>query len=255
MHGVIPGLVIRETHAGDNGKFIELLTEESGIVEVYVRGVNKINNKTLAVTQLFSYAEYSVEKRKDKYYFLGARPIQIFYDLRSNLEFYSLASYFAEITRKNLPENYEGSEILRLLLNTFYMLVTERRPAIALKALFELRLATELGAVPNLYICDKCFAYLPENLVFSVAYNRFWCAECFDKKKYGDKPYYPMHRSGLNMIRFICCCDHRRMFNFKAGEETTKIVAAYSEDFFRYHIQPHSKALDFYKSIRRYDDY
>lgn len=35
------GLVLHETQAGDKGRFIDMLTEELGVVTVFVRGSKK----------------------------------------------------------------------------------------------------------------------------------------------------------------------------------------------------------------------
>ena len=53
------GLVLAERNAGDRGKFIDILTENNTVQEVYVRGAKKASSAATSLTQLFSYAVIS----------------------------------------------------------------------------------------------------------------------------------------------------------------------------------------------------
>lgn len=249
------GLVLRETQAGDKGRFIDMLTEELGVVTVFVRGAKKITGKSTAATQLFSYADFSIEQRKDRYYYQNAKPIRIFYQLRENLCNLSLASYFAELIRTTVPKDKQDNIILRLILNTLFYLTEGKRDAKMLKPLFELRFASEMGFMPDVLMCRRCMEHLPERLVFSADEGAFWCEECYSSlendNNENDKSAYHMKLSGLKMIRHITLVDFDRLFNFRAGGETLNTVSGFSEAFIRRHMAVRPRSLDFYNSLRR----
>ncbi len=248
----IPGLVVRETPVNDKGRYIEVLTEDFGVFEIFVHGSLKSNSTNLSATQLFSYADFWVEKnRLGKYYFKHARPIWIFYRVRENLEAFSLANYFAELMRKNVPEEYEGSEFLRLILNCLYYLTDDTKDKRCIKAIFELRLATELGYTPDLLVCDHCYKFLPEKLVFNAFKGRFWCEECFDPEEHPHESCYHMPESALNMIRHLCLADQERLYDFKAGDDIIELVGEFSEEYVRMHVQSRSDALNYYYKLKR----
>ena len=61
------GLVLAERSAGEQGKFIDVLTEHNTVQEIYVRGAKKNSSAGLSATQLFSYATFCLNKTKQRY--------------------------------------------------------------------------------------------------------------------------------------------------------------------------------------------
>lgn len=249
------GLVLRETNAGDKGRFIHILTEQQGVIEVYVRGAKKITGKSIGTTQLFSYASFCIEQRGERYYYQSARPIRIFYQLRENLVNLSLASYFAELLRLTVPKAGQDGSVLRLMLNTLHFLSEGKRSHKMLKPLFELRFASELGFLPDVLMCRRCMEHLPESLVFLVDDGCFYCSECYgitaetEKSNADNVNAYHMKLSGLEMIRHITLSDPERLFNFRAGDEVIRIVSEFSEAFICRHLSVKPRSLAFYKSL------
>ncbi|MBQ8687634.1 MAG: DNA repair protein RecO [Ruminococcus sp.] len=243
------GLVLREKQAGEKGRFLDILTQEQGVVEVFVRGAKKATSKSTCVTQLFSYATFCLEQRGDMYYFQSAKPIRIFYGLRENLDHLSLASYFSDWIRYAVPKGRQENMVLRLMLNTLHYLTEEKRDERMLKALFELRFASELGLMPDVLMCKRCMNYLPDSLVFSVTNGHFWCEDCYPGTE--DDVAYSMRRSGLEMIRHIVLMDFARLFHFRAGEETLNVVSKFAEEFLCCHLSVRPRSLDFYHNIKR----
>ena len=241
------GLVLHERMAGEKGRFLDILTQEQGVVEVYVRGAKKITSKSTSVTQLFSYASFCLEQRGEMYYFQSARPIRIFYALRDDLEHLSLASYFSELIRQAVPSGKQENEILRLVLNTFHYLTEGKREAAVLKPLFELRFAAELGFMPDVLMCRECMDHLPEELVYTAEEGSFVCMECYTGTPGTD---IPMKRSGLEMIRHIVLSDFERLFGFRVTGRTLEDVTDFAEKFVSYHLSVHPRALDFYRQVK-----
>ena len=115
------GLVLAERSAGEQGKFIDVLTEHNTVQEIYVRGAKKNSSAGLSATQLFSYATFSVQKRRNQWYLDSAEPIRIFYRLRESLSRLSLAMYFGELIRLSVREHQTPEEncfVMRLMLST-----------------------------------------------------------------------------------------------------------------------------------------
>ena len=89
-------------------------------------------------------------------YLDSAEPIRIFYRLRESLSRLSLAMYFSELVRLSVREHQTPEEncfVMRLMLNTLHYLENGERSEALLKSIFELRLMTELGMMPDLLMC------------------------------------------------------------------------------------------------------
>ena len=114
-------------------------------------------------------------------YLDSAEPIRIFYRLRESLSRLSLAMYFSELVRLSVREHQTPEEncfVMRLMLNTLHYLENGERSEALLKSIFELRLMTELGMMPDLLMCRSCCVFLPKRLYFSVEEGCFFCADC-----------------------------------------------------------------------------
>ena len=76
----LKGLIIRERKVGESNKSIIVLSEELGIINVFIRGGAK-SKKTTSATQLFSYSTLCVEPKVDahghtNYYLNSCEPIK-----------------------------------------------------------------------------------------------------------------------------------------------------------------------------------
>ncbi len=241
------GIVLKERSVGEQDKFIDILTKESGVLEVSVKGARKINGKSGSSTQLFAYSRFCMNKRGERLYLNSAEPIHIFYDLRSSLTRLSLASYFAEVLRFCTVPEARNNDILRLFLNTLHFLEKGLREEKLLKAVFELRLMSEIGYMPDIVACRGCGLYEPEELFFCIDDGGFYCAECFGGSE--DNNYSKMKLPVLNAVRHIVLADFDRLFNFRASEKTMQTLAAAAESYLISHLERSFRTLDFYKSL------
>ena len=87
------------------------------------------------------------------------------------LDAMALAMYMAEVTLMLSPSGKEGETLLRLMLNSLYLLSEKKALPRKIKAIYELRAVSEAGFMPNLLCCRDGFAvinfekYLPDNPV------------------------------------------------------------------------------------------
>ncbi len=245
------GLVLAERNAGDRGKFLDILLENNTVQEVFCRGGKRNTSAGLAATQLFSYATFSLTRRQQQVYLDSCEPIHIFYRLRNSLSRLSLALYFAELVRgciQSLRWVKDTSDVMWLLLNTLYFLEGGLREEALLKPLFELRLMTELGMMPDLLICRTCNAYCPSELVFSVEGGCFYCRDCVPERM-SPKWLIPLRAPALLAMRHIVFADKNRLFNFRLGTENLAALGRCTERFVQYYLPVPLRTLTFYHNI------
>ena len=148
------GMVIREQNIGEADRRVILLTRDYGIVHAFARGARRIKSNALTATQLLSYSRFSIFQGRDSYIIDEAEPIEVFFALRGNMEALSLALYFAQLMAELAPELDDAEPYLRLILNTLHLLSSGKRPQLQLKAIFEMRLLSIAGYMPNLVACE-----------------------------------------------------------------------------------------------------
>ena len=246
---ITEGIVLKERSVGEQDKFIDILTKESGVIELSVKGARKINGKSGSSTQLFAYSRFCYDSRKGRLYLNSAEPIHIFYDLRSSLTGLTLASYFAEVLRFCIGQDKGSENVMRLMLNTLHYLEKGLRSEALLKSIFELRLLSEIGFMPDVVACRNCGRFEPEELFFCTHDGGFFCADCFGDREDGD--YFKVRLPVLSAIRHIVLADFDRLYNFRISDSVQSRLSAVSEAYLTDHLERDFPTLDFYKTIAK----
>lgn len=250
---IIEGIVLKERSIGEQDKFIDILTKESGVLEVSVKGARKIAGKSGSSTQLFAYSRFCLQQRKERFYLNSAEPIHIFYGLRSSLTGLSLAAYFAQVLKFCCTEAHSGNgDVMRLMLNTLHYLENDLREEELLRSIFELRLMSEIGYMPSIIACRCCGQYEPEELFFYTHDGSFCCSDCCGEAHENDtnSDYFKIKLPVLNAVRHIVLADFDRLFNFRVSQSVQTALSALSETYLTAHLERRFNTLDFYKSLK-----
>lgn len=241
------GVVIRERFVGENDKYIDILTRDYGIIEASVKGAKKITSKNSSATQLFSYSKYCLSKTKKKYIVNSTELKKSFYNLRLDIERLSLASYFADLLKYSVVSEEPSNTILRLFLNTLHFLCEGSRSNSLLKSIFELRLMTEIGLMPDLIACKKCAEFTSKNIYFFVNEGYFLCDKCYENVN--DNNVIKINNTVLHSMRYIVFSDFDKLFNFKISSQSDKLLSKVTEKYVLSQLNRNFKTLDFYKSL------
>lgn len=95
----------------------------------------------LAGTQFLSFGEYVLYKGSGGSYSINSvEPIEVFYNLRIDLDKLQYAAYVAKIVEDITNENDSSYNILQLVLNTIYTLSESEMNKDLVIAIFKIRL-------------------------------------------------------------------------------------------------------------------
>ncbi len=249
MLRTVKGLVIREIAYGENDKIIDILTE-NGVITFWARGVRKIGSKYAALTQLFAYAEYCMRQNADRYFLDSAAPISLFYGIRNDLEALSLASYFAELIQR-IATAQSQPQVLRLFLHCLHYLSEHTRPLPLLKSIFELRLLSDIGMMPDVLCCRGCCCYLPQKAMMRLRDGYFLCEDCMDEPTASD---VPVSVGTLRAIRHIALVDFDRLFHIRIGETELTELSQFTERYLITRLEMRCKTLQFYHALTAQGD-
>lgn len=243
----VKGIVIRERPLKDNDKFLDILTDTMGVIEVCAKGVKKPNSKNAAVAQVYSYANFCLSEAKSGYILNSAEPIRLFYNVRLDVRQYALASYYSELILFTCVKEQPNSEVLRLFLNCMHFLSEETRSPELMKAVFELRLMAEIGLTPDLLGCTVCGEYTAKHMQFDLQGGKLYCESCCGPRDLYN--YVLIDESMLHILRYIALSELPKLFCFKISDAYIDILSSITERYVSVQLGKSFKTLDFYRSI------
>lgn len=250
------GIVVARREVGDNSCYIDILTDEQGIVEAAAHGAKKMNSSLLSSAALFSYSTFCLSKSKLRYTVNSAKPKFSFHALGSDIEKLALASYFAQAVKYCTPSEQVQAEGERDSLVRFFAVALYEtlhagesgRLLADVKSAFELRYSVMLGFAPNLVACDNCCRYDdPNGMYFLSDRGVLICADCINPDYGGD--VVKLLPETLHAMRNIVFSPLDRAFKFEIGGAASEQLSGICEQYFLYRTERSFTALEYYKKM------
>lgn len=245
MYEKTEGIVLRETEYKDADKLLTVLTREHGKITVKARGVKSGRSRSKAACQLLTYSEFTLLEKQGRYVITEAVPKEMFSELRTDIELFYLASYFAQVAEAVAQEEDASPELLSLLLNALYALAKLKKPQKLVKAVFELRLACITGFLPDLRGCAVCGNPSPDR--FNITQGVLQCATCGNESTDGIR--MPVSPGTLAAMRYIASADAKRLFSFTLSDTALTELNGLTESYLSMRLERGFFTLDLYKSL------
>lgn len=223
---------------------VTLLSDEFGLIKAFVRRAKSYKNQNLSSTSLFVYGEFKLYKGKDAYVIDNASPIEVFFDLRSDIERLSLAQYFAQLIYYLGQEEQPSHEMLRLVLNALHLICKGNKSLKLIKAAYEMRLLCLGGYMPNILACYRCGTFESDPMYFDVQEGCIYCKDCFRN----NAVTAPL--GVITAIRYICLTeDVSKVFSFKLSDDNITVLCDICEKYLLSRVEGRLTTLEFYKGL------
>ena len=194
-----------------------------GKISCVAKGARRAKSALLAGTQMFCFAEYLMYKGTNTYHINSVEPIEVFYNIRTDLDKLKYAVHINKIIQDVTHENQNCFSILQLLLNTLYVISETDKNLDLVLSIFKMRLASIIGFRPKIEECINCDE--KENLqYFSLKDNGLKCKICGKQ----DKSAISITKSTLNAIKYTITAPPKKLFSFEIKDESLeefKIIA------------------------------
>lgn len=245
------GLVLRSTDVGDNDKLLTVISAEYGKISFSVKGARSLKSKFMPVSQQFAYADFTVAVKGGFKYLKDGTLIESFFSLRADLVSLALASYIASVTEQLSLENEPDTALLRLALNSLYVLSEARYPAPRIKAVFELSAVSISGFAPELDFCGNCSK--KSGLVyFDIVGGVLLCSDCV-RSLYtqADMPLtiVPVSAGIIDAMRYVSCETNKNIFSFKLPSDEDFAFCDLCERYLLTQLDCGFKTLSFYHEV------
>ena len=134
------GIIIAENNMSDFDKMVTILTP-SGKIGCAARGARKPKSMLMAATQFLCFGEYMLYRGTNSYSVNSCDTIEIFYNIRTDLDKLKYATHITKIINDVTDENQNTYKILQLFLNTLYMISETDKDLDFINSVFKIRLA------------------------------------------------------------------------------------------------------------------
>lgn len=198
-------------------KWFQFLPLTYGKIGCAAKGARKPKSPLLAGTQFLSFSDLVIFSGANSYNINSCEAIEVFYNIRTDLEKLTYASFISRIVFDVTDENQYTYKILQLLLNTLYVISETSIDKDFILSVFELRLMLLLGFAPKLNGCSICNS--KENIAyFSIEYSGFVCAPCGRS----DKSAIRITEDTFKALKYIFSAPAKKLFSFNISEESKK---------------------------------
>lgn len=209
------GIILQQNSMGDNDAMVTLLTPDLGKIGCAAKGAKRPKSALMAGTQFLCFGDFIIYKGVSSYNINSCEPIEIFYNIRLDIDKLTYATEIAKIVNDVTEENVSEYRVLQLTLNTLYMISETDKDLDFILSIFKMRLLSIIGFRPGIEKCVNCnekqdLAY------FSIKDNGIKCKNCGRI----DKSAIMINESTVKAIKFIIWADAKKIFSFEISDES-----------------------------------
>lgn len=236
------GLIIKQNDYGEGHRRLSIFTSSYGIIQAVSYGVKRQKKKSAASSQFLCYGEFDLYLSNRDFATVNSIDVkETFAPITEDIVKLSLCTYLADITYAMLGQNNADERMLKVLLNAIYALAYRNENAEKVKAVYELKLMSIGGYMPNLTICT---CGNDDILAFDFSKGSVVCESC---KTANSK----MLTSGVHKaLYYIVNAPDKRMLSFAGNDELYCEIAKITEKYFLTHIDREFQSLGYYKMMR-----
>lgn len=217
------GIVLAENNMGDFDKMLTILTP-NGKIGCSAKGSRRPKSQLMAGSQFLCFGEYMLFKGTNTYTIKSCDTIELFYNIRTDLDKLQYASHITKIIQDVTDENQNTYKILQLYLNTLYVISETNMDLEFVLSTFKLRLLCLLGFTPIIKNCTECKK--EEDLYyFSLKDNGLKCNNCGKQ----DKGAIQISETTKKAIMYIIMAPAKKLYSFDISEENKKQLSMISK--------------------------
>lgn len=214
----VTGMVLSAQPVGEYDKRLVILTREKGKISAFARGVRRPGNSQMAGSRPFSFGEFDLFIGRSSYTVEGMRIKNYFEELALDLEGAMYGCYFMEFAGYYARENVDGTEMIKLLYQSFRALLKESIPNELVRRIFELKLMMINGEYPNVFSCGQCNTEKENFRYFDFEKNGFICEKCAA----GIPLATPILEATAYTMQYIITSAIEKLYTFTVKEEVLK---------------------------------
>lgn len=233
------GMVLSAMPVGEYDRRLVILTKERGRIAAFAKGARRPNSMLMGCSQPFAFGLFTLYQGRDSYSVNSAEIKNYFEEMRNDLEKVSYASYFCEFATYLTRENVDGTDILKLLYQSFRALMKENISNELIRAVFEIKILCLNGEAPQVFECVRCRRKEALN-VFHSKKGGLLCKWCSREISGG----FEIKDNLIYTLQYIVTADIQRLYTFTVSEELLISLKGLSKDYRNTYVDMELKSLE-----------
>ncbi len=200
-------------------KFLQFLLLIYGKISCFYKGAKKIKSSVINSSEFLAFSDLIIYKSpNDNYSINSAEIIELFYNLRMDIDRLNYATQISKIIYDVTEENIPAGDILQLFLNTLYVISETDKDLDLIYCVFRIRLLAILGFLPQVSKCVSCGTPMVETMedfYFSIKDDGVKCESCAKI----DKSIIKLSKTTFSALIYVLSCDSKKLFSFEIPDE------------------------------------
>lgn len=239
----VTGMVLSAMPIGEYDKRLVILTREKGKISAFAKGARKPGNPQMAGSRPFSFGEFDLFEGRSSYTVAAMRIQNYFEELGADLAGTMYGCYFLEFAGYYGRENIDGSEMIKLLYQSFRALLKVSLPDELVRRIFELKLMVINGEYPNVFSCTGCKKKEDISHFFSTERNGLLCSECASFHQ-NEASVIPVLEATVYAMQYIITSPTERLYTFTVKPEVLNELGRIMDMEITRYVDRRMKSLD-----------
>lgn len=240
-------ILLRRQELRETSLILTFCTKDFGKIKGIARGVRGARGahgggsyEILSLDDIVFYER----KRGDIFTISQCDLIDYFNPVRSDLTKLSYAAYMAELLDSVTELSDSNPGVFGLLLDSFRLVSSGASPR-RVARIFEIKLLSFLGMMPELASCAVCGSETGEKARFSFKNGGLICVGCAGQ----DRVSVPILPGSVKFIDYVQSSPFEKASKIKVAEAVGREIEAILRKFLDYHIERRLKTVAFIKSV------
>lgn len=238
------GVVLRRDELRETSLILTVFTRDFGKLKLISKGVRSPDQRFISAYELFAHIEtvFYEKKKKDFFFLSQCELVNFFSKIREDFDRLSYAVYLVELLDSSTAFGDKNPALYDLLLDSLELLSGSASPK-RVTRIFEIKLLSELGQMPQLKTCSECGSDFGANkrYRFSFSLGGVLCEKCFEK----DKSAAPILPGTIRFMSRIESLPFEKTKQIKVVRSVGSEVEEFLKNFIRYHLDIRLKSLEF----------
>ncbi|MCM8790152.1 MAG: DNA repair protein RecO [Candidatus Omnitrophica bacterium] len=242
------GILLRRQDLRETSIILTFYTKDFGKIRGIVRGVRGPRAQWTGGGGLELFAHDDIvfyeRKRADVYTISQCDLIDYFNPIRESLEKLSYATYIIELLDSVTALSDKNAEVFNLILNSLRLLSGQASPR-RVARIFEIKLLSLLGLMPNMGCCSSCGTATAGGFRFSLRHGGLLCKECLAN----DNQAFSILPGTAKFMEHVAGSNFDKAARIKVSEEVGRELERILRSFLDYHIERRLRTVHFIKDV------